>query len=217
MNYELNNATNDANTQSTTDKTTAIILASILGKLKKFDLQNLDLKDGETPGKRHLVVSTVELVLKTAEELGYSLTVKNGRVYIYNGQYWKGINQEIIVSFLGKAAEEMGVDLFFARYHEFRTDLYKQFISSSFLSLSEKPIEEVLINLQNGTFTVTPQIQQIRDFKQQDFLPISCRLHLNQLPLHPFSNNTLIRFYQIPTSKKCWLNLLVMYLSGIEH
>src|SRR5215831_10059116 len=170
MNKELNSQAGDTKPEVVTDITTETILNSILGKVKKFDLKELDSEDGKSPGKRHLVVSTVELVLQTAEELGYSLTVKNGRVYIFNGQYWKGISPQIIESFLGKAAEEMGVDLFFARYHVFRTDLYKQFISSSFLPVSERPIDEVLINLKNGTFTITPDLQNIRAFKQEDFL-----------------------------------------------
>ncbi len=152
------------------DVTTEAILNSILEKLKKFDLRDLESDDNKTPSKKKLVVSTVELVLKTAEELGFSLTVKNGRVYIYNGQYWKGMSSEIIESFLGKAAEEMEVDFFSARYHVFRTDLYKQFISSSFLSSPERPIEEVLINLKNGTFVITPEAQRLRSFSREDFL-----------------------------------------------
>lgn len=170
MEKETNNDAGNTKPEVPQDLTIENILNSILAKLKKFDLRDLNLEDGSAPGKRHLVVSTVELVLDTAEELGYSLTVKNGRVYIFNGQYWKGISPEMIESFLGKAAEEMSVDLFFARYHVFRTDLYKQFISSSFLSVPEKPTEEVLINLKNGTFLITPEAQQLRGFKQEDFL-----------------------------------------------
>lgn len=170
MDKELNIGGGNNKPETPQEVATEIILNSILGKLKKFDLRDLDSEDGKAPGKRHLVVSTVELVLETAEELGYSLTGKNGRVYIFNGKFWKGISPEIIESFLGKAAEEMGVDLFFARYHVFRTDLYKQFISSSFLSAPERPIEEVLINLKNGTFLITPETQQLRGFKQDDFL-----------------------------------------------
>lgn len=170
MEKEINNDAGNTKPEAPQDPTIENILNSILAKLKKFDLRDLNLEDGSAPSKRHLVVSTVELVMDTAKELGYSLTVKNERVHIFNGQYWKGISPEIIESFLGKAAEEMGVDLFYARYHVFRTDLYKQFISSSFLSVPERPVEEVLINLKNGTFRITPDSQQIKGFKQEDFL-----------------------------------------------
>lgn len=170
MNIKISNEAGNTIPEESKDLTIENILNSILVKLKKFDLSDLNIKAEGALSKRHLVVSTVELVLETAEELGYSLTVKNGRVYIFNGQYWKGISPEIIESFLGKSAEEMGVDLFFARYHVFRTDLYKQFISSSFLSAPDRSIDEVLINLRNGTFLITTEAQKLRTFKQEDFL-----------------------------------------------
>lgn len=146
------------------------ILNSILDVLKEVDLRNLDTEAGKDPSRRQIVVATVELVLENAKKLGYSLTVKNERVYIFNGQYWIGVNSDIIESFLGKAAEEMKVNFFLAKYHAFRTDLYKQFISSSFLEIPEKKIDEVLINLGNGTFVITPDSQEIRNFNSDDFL-----------------------------------------------
>lgn len=161
------------------------IFDSIMQKLKIHDINDLPTEDGKKPGVRHFVVSTVEIVMITAEELGYSLTVKNGRVYIFNGQYWKGISPELVEIFLGKAAEAMGVGFLLARYHTFRSDLYKQFISRSYLEKSERPTDEVLINLRNGTFSITPDNQFIRNFQQDDFLTYQLPFVYNPLATSP--------------------------------
>lgn len=44
--------------------------------------------------------------------------------YIYNGEYWGLVDADELKSFLGEAAEMMGIDKFAARYFNFREQLY---------------------------------------------------------------------------------------------
>lgn len=72
--------------------------------------------------------------------------------------------------FLGDASEKMGVDKFKAKHFNFRDQLLKQFIS---LANLPKPIQSkdvVLINLQNGTFKITPEETSLKEFNRSDFI-----------------------------------------------
>ena len=154
------------------------ILSSIQQQLVPFDFGAAAEDDLEKkPLRYHYVVFTVELVLRVTKLLGYSLTYKNGQVYIFNGQFWKAIPQGVIEDFLGVAAEKLGVKFTKAKYHAFRTDLYKQFITSSFFNPIERNPDEVLINLKNGTFSITTKAQELRAFNKDDFMTY-------QLPFH---------------------------------
>ncbi|WP_026462963.1 hypothetical protein [Adhaeribacter aquaticus] len=64
----------------------------------------------------------------------------------------------------------MGVDKFKARYFQFRERLYKQFITLANLPKPEQPKSIVLVNLQNGTFEVTPKGTRLRPFERSDFI-----------------------------------------------
>ena len=73
-------------------------------------------------------------------------------------------------AFLGKAALKMGVPRFRADDYEFRDKLLKQFHSEAHLSAPNIDVSVTLINLQNGTFEITPEKQILRPFRREDFL-----------------------------------------------
>jgi putative DNA primase/helicase len=64
----------------------------------------------------------------------------------------------------------MGVDKFRGKIHTFKEDLYKQFLSDSYLPTPKRDKNSVLINLQNGTFELKANSQKLRDFQQKDFI-----------------------------------------------
>ncbi len=64
----------------------------------------------------------------------------------------------------------MGVAKYDARFYEFRDKLFKQFLSSAYLSRPLFSTNSVCINLGNGTFEISPTSQQLRPFNRNDFM-----------------------------------------------
>mgnify|MGYP003147158396 FL=1 len=120
--------------------------------------------------KKHFLVASIELLLKVANDNGFSLCRKNEFIYLYNSEYWENVSDEVFKDFLGEVALKMGVDKFDAKHHLFKDELYKQFIADAGLKEIKPTNGTTLINLNNGTFEITPKKQFIRAFKKSDFL-----------------------------------------------
>ena len=147
------------------------VLAVLLNELKGIDFyQRASLKSGEKINDRHFVIISNEEILNTAKRNYWSLCMSDGFLYVFNGAYWKQLSLSDLKSFLGQAAEKLGVPTYDARYHNFRNDLYKQFVSSAYLPRPERKGNEVLINLKNGTFVISPEKQYLNPFERADFL-----------------------------------------------
>ena len=120
--------------------------------------------------KNHYLVSCVEQLLKIAKSNNWGLCKKNGFIYLYNGSYWSEINKESFQYFLGNVALKMGVEKFKCKIHTFKDELFKQFMADAYLPTPKTNDKNVLINLQNGTFEITPSKRTLREFKRNDFL-----------------------------------------------
>ena len=72
----------------------------------------------------------------------------------------------------------------------FKDELFKQFMADSYLPTPKSKKNSVLINLQNGTFEITPAKRGLRQFDQKDFIT-------HQLP---FSKSQ--EAYELYASKK---------------
>lgn len=134
--------------------------------------------DEKITRKLYLVIAT-EKILSIAIANNWGLCTKNGFIYVYNGAYWQVIDTEDFKPFLADAAIKMGVPVFDAKYHAFKDELYKQFISSSNLPTPERK-DSIMINLLNGTFEISGSRQLLRQPKREDFikyqLPFEYRL-----------------------------------------
>ena len=73
--------------------------------------------------------------------------MNNRVIYGFNGEFWKQLSEDELENFLGRTAEKMGINVFDARYYNFKSDMLKQFVSSSFLSRLNKKNEETMIIL----------------------------------------------------------------------
>ncbi|GAB3534915.1 phage/plasmid primase, P4 family [Pontibacter brevis] len=111
-----------------------------------------------------------EHTLRIAEEHGYGLCRHNGSVYLYTGSHWQAVEESEVRDFLGTAAERMGVDRFDARFHLFKEQLYRQFLSSARLPKPALPKGTVLVNLLNGTFEIGPDGTRLRGHRRSDFM-----------------------------------------------
>jgi putative DNA primase/helicase len=129
---------------------------------KQLDKLKLNLK--------HYLVLSIENALQFAEKNRWGLCKNHDFIYLYNGTFWAEIDKETFQKFLGEAAEQMGVAKFSARFYQFREQLFKQFLATAYLPTPESNKDTVLINLQNGTFEISPQGTKLRPFDSSDFI-----------------------------------------------
>ena len=120
--------------------------------------------------KNHYLIICVEQLLKIAKVNNWGLCKKNGFIYLYNGSYWNEINKESFQSFLGNISLKMGVEKFKGKIHTFKDELFKQFMADAYLPTPKANKKNVLINLENGTFEITPTKRELRTFNRNDFL-----------------------------------------------
>ena len=120
--------------------------------------------------KNHYLILCIEQLLKIAKKNNWGLCKKNGFIYLYNGCYWNEINKESFQSFLGNVALKMGVEKFKGKIHTFKDELFRQFMADAYLPTPKANKKNVLINLQNGTFEITPTKTTLRGFNRNDFL-----------------------------------------------
>lgn len=129
---------------------------------KQLDKLKLNLK--------HYLVLSIENALLFAEKNRWGLCKNHDFIYLYNGTFWADIDKETFQKFLGEAAEQMGVAKFSARFYQFREQLFKQFLATAYLPTPESNKNKVLINLQNGTFEISPQGTKLKPFDRSDFI-----------------------------------------------
>lgn len=131
--------------------------------------------------KNHYLILCVEQLLKIAKENNWGLCKKHGFIYLYNGSYWTEIEKERFEFFLGDVALKLGVEKFRGKIHSFKEELFKQFMSDAYLPTPRPKKDNVLINLQNGTFEITSKKRKLREFDPKDFL--THQLPFEYLPL----------------------------------
>ena len=150
------------------------LMKTLLEQVPKVDfrqLAELDPDDEDAKLKKpHYLIITVEQVIHLATRNNWNLCRREGFFYSYNGAFWKPLEKDDLKDFLKKAAEKMGVDKFTARYKDFVRDLFEQFTEQAYLPAPMVDRDTVRINLQNGTFDITPENQRLRAPDAADFL-----------------------------------------------
>jgi putative DNA primase/helicase len=119
---------------------------------------------------KHFLILSIENTLKVADKNRWGICKNQDFIYLFNGTFWAELDKETFQKFLGEAAERMGVAKYSARYYQFREQLFKQFLATAYLPTPKNNYDTVLINLQNGTFEISPQGTKLRPFNCKDFL-----------------------------------------------
>jgi len=132
-------------------------------ELKK-KISGCRLKDAD------FVVLIIETILNVSRENGLGICIQNGSVFLFNGEYWAEAPEEQIKPFLGTASEKMGHRKLDGKHYAFRDRLFNQFVSEGIRISTKYPPNTVLVNLQNGTFEITPNGGRLRKFRESDFL-----------------------------------------------
>jgi putative DNA primase/helicase len=151
----------------------ANILSKLIKQFKKIDFEkiaNPNVHDNFKLSNKHYTIISIENVLRIAKNNNWDLCKNHSFIYLYNGAYWDEIDKEAFQKFLGNASEIMGVPKFSAKYYKFKKELYEQFLSTAYLNSVPPSADNVLINLQNGTFEINPKGTKLRPFNRKDFL-----------------------------------------------
>jgi len=119
---------------------------------------------------KHYRILSIKNVSKTATKNRWGLCKNHDFIYLYNGTFWAELDKDEFQKFLGEAAEKMGVRWDNAQDYQFREQLFKQFLATEYLSNPQGDNNKVLINLQNGTFEISPQGTNLRPFDRSDFI-----------------------------------------------
>jgi putative DNA primase/helicase len=154
------------------------ILNQILDNITAVHLRNecemrYGLEEKQKLLKQHVHVLVIDKLLDLIQSKEWGMCKKHDSVYLFNGAYWKKIDKEGLVSFLGKAAERIGVTKLSAKHHRTRDELVKQFHAVAHLPTPDTDDQPVLINLKNGTVEIDPagnDLINIRKPKREDFL-----------------------------------------------
>ncbi len=141
-------------------------------KSKLDELKKLKEKESKCKlSKEAIIVIAVETLIGIAKLSQWNLCKQGDFIYIYNGEFWKVIEEDDLKKFLGKAGEKMGIPKFNARYCKYKDLLLAQFISEAHMPSPIPCKDKVLINLKNGTFEIDPINGNIlRQFDPDDFL-----------------------------------------------
>lgn len=157
------------------------VIPELLKKIEPIDFRlKADLKNSqERLIKNHYIIIVIEEIKRIATNQHWNICTKNEDVFVFNGAYWQEIAQSELESFLSNAAIKMGVDRFDAKYFEYKSRLHKQFLSDSILQKTELEKDKVQINLQNGTFEITPLCQSLKKFAAEDFITYQLPFNFN--------------------------------------
>lgn len=148
------------------------ILAQLLAQVGKVDFYALAALENpeEKLKQRHYVVLVVEHLLTLADRNNWGLCRRDGFVYTYNGAYWRQLEADELQRFLMQAAEQMGLMKLDARSHGIGKQLHEQFLTSAYLPTPAPNRAVIRVNLQNGTFDISPLLQRLRQPDRADFL-----------------------------------------------
>lgn len=178
------------------------VLAALLSQIKRIDFREragLDI-DEKISRKLYIVIS-IDEILDTAITNNWGLCTKDGFIYVFNGKYWQVVSAEDFKPFLAQASIKMGVPVFDAKYHLFKDELYKQFLSVSNLPTPETK-KNVLINLLNGTFEITDTEQELREQAREDFIKYQLPFEYNPNAVCPLFDKYLNRVLKDEDCKK---------------
>ena len=158
----------DVQKEALTGKTCQKVLRELLAQIEPVVFRERAGLDEEITRKLYVVIA-IDEIIDTAIRNNWGLCTKDGFIYVFNGKYWQVVNAEDFKPLLADAAMRMGVPVLEAKYHQFKDELYKQFLSASNLPTPETK-KNVLINLLNGTFEIADDKQELRGQRREDFI-----------------------------------------------
>jgi len=147
------------------------ILEKFLSNIQQTNLRAAaGIQDDTSITEKIIIVVVVDYVVQIAKQYGWALARYEDSFYLYTGTHWQKVDSDDLKSFLGLASVKIGVDYFAARHYKFGEDLLKQFYSAGYFSPPIVENSETKINLNNGTFIITPNGSWLKSYDKEDFM-----------------------------------------------
>lgn len=169
------------------------------------------LKKEDKLCEKDYIVCCIHYIIEKCTELNYPFARIQDKVYLYNGCYWLELNSFQIESFLSRACLKMGMDTISVKHFSFKEKLIKQFKSDVKRVVEVQRQEEVLINLQNGTFHISSEGFCRQDFKPENYLTYQLPFEYDNTSKAPLFNKYLNEV--LPDEEK--QNILAEYVGYI--
>lgn len=190
----------------------SMILNELIEKVTNIDFAQLaELREGERLKNSQIQVIIIAQILLLAKNNNWGLCKQHDFLYLFNGEYWGLLEENELKTFLGNAAEKMGLRNVHAQHFNFKDHLYKQFMAAANLPKPEQPENTININLKNGTFEVTPNGNKLKPFNRKDFMTYQLPFEYNREAQAPLFSAYLNRV--LP--EKELQNILAEYLGYI--
>lgn len=168
---ESTSASNPTNMATTASVSQIEVLENLLTFIKPLNIRDyLQIPEDMNLTNKHIVVGVIKSLRETAELYKWNIAKVYSYIYVYNGEYWSKIDEELFKTFLGKVAIKMGNEPYVALHFEFKNSLLKQFLTDGFIAPPAYVSKDILINLQNGTYMISKGVGVLRDFDPKDFL-----------------------------------------------
>ncbi len=207
------------------------VLKKLLTKIKKIDFhEKANIDPDDKINQRQMVVIAIDEILELAKQNKWGICKNNGGAYLFNGEYWKLLEEDMLKTFLGEASRKLGVERILSRHFDFRNKLLNQFDAVASIHSSEHVDGKVLINLKNGTLEITEDGPILLNFNSDDFLKYQLQFRYDPYATAPmfqqFLNKVLpyddlqnilaefIGYIFIPTSKLKLEKALLLYGNG---
>jgi putative DNA primase/helicase len=147
------------------------VLNQLLTYIKPINIRDyLQIPEDVNLTTKHIVVGVIKSLRETAEFYKWNIARVYSYIYVYNGEFWSKIDEELFKTFLGKVAIKMGNEPYVVLHFEFKNSLLKQFLTDGFIAPPSYASKDILINLQNGTYEISKGTGKLRDFNPKDFL-----------------------------------------------
>ena len=171
--------TNDTFCEEETDEIDAKKVLNILLMFIPFLDQNVwqmimdKLNEGilgkPVPAKECYRIGFIDRLKRYAKEKK-TLFAKDGtKLYVYNGEYWIRVTEDLIKSFLHKGMKNMGIPDGYNACVKFTKSVYEQLIESGFYEKMVKS-EVTYLNLLNGTLKIAKDGIELIPFNPKHFL-----------------------------------------------
>ncbi len=112
-------------------------------------------------------ICIVNELLRYANSKNKYIAKDAGNIYVYNGEFWIMLEEEIVKQFLSKVSITMGQPKHVALDGKFAKELYEQILHAGFFTEKEE-VAETLINVLNGTLWIGNNIQ-LKEFDYKNF------------------------------------------------
>jgi len=124
----------------------------------------------------------IDVILKTAEDIGLGFGINNTYPYFYNGTFWEAAVEEFAKEIITLIAQNCGFAYYKVRLVKNITKLYQQFCASGYIPQPKRELGIIKINFKNGRLTIKdgkPKFEENK-FSSKDFFKYQLGFEFNR-------------------------------------